>query len=89
MKSNAHNPLYFSAYPLKAITQEPSAKPDQQQSPYLRAILAGKSRTMSRVRVFPMANPYPAPTRSSFLPKENKAVNNEELANRDWYNNYE
>jgi hypothetical protein len=52
MKSNDHPSFYFSAYPLKALTNEASAKPSSNQSPYLKAILSGKTRTLSRVRVF-------------------------------------
>ncbi|MFI5133182.1 MAG: hypothetical protein ACHQEB_02545 [Chitinophagales bacterium] len=85
MKRSDHPALYFSAYPLKAINQLPSA---DQQSPYLKAILTGKTRTLSRVRVSPMVNPYkavskPAPVENEKLPKDI------ELSEKDWFKNYE
>jgi hypothetical protein len=88
MKSNAQSTLYFSAYPLKALNEEPSVKPSQGQSPYLKAILSGKTRTLSRTRVFPMVNPYrkmvaPLAIDTSKLPKDI------ELTEKEWFNNYE
>jgi hypothetical protein len=87
MKSIIKPAFYFSAYPLKAITGSSSSdkKPD---SPYLKAILSGKTKTSSRVRVFPMINPYnsnfkPAPSETGNLPKDI------ELTEKDWFNNYE
>jgi hypothetical protein len=55
MKSNP-KPLspYFMPSPLKASNEEASQKP----SPYLKAILSGKSRPMSQPRSKPMINPY-------------------------------
>jgi len=87
MKSNARHSLYFSAYPLKALNQEVSAPSVQNQSPYLKAILSSKTRTLSRVRVFPMINPY----RPTFKPvgKESKLPNDVELTEKEWFNNYE
>jgi len=88
MKSNSQPSLYFSAYPLKALNQETSAKPSNSHSPFLKAILSGKTRTMSRVRVLPMVNPYrqttaPGTTKESKLPKDI------ELTEKEWFNNYE
>jgi hypothetical protein len=85
MKKSDHPPLYFSAYPLKATNQQPSA---DQQSPFLKAILTGKTRTLTRVRVSPMVNPYrgapkPAPVKNEKLPKDI------ELSEKDWFKNYE
>jgi hypothetical protein len=58
MKSNAKSSLYFSAYPLKAIKEPTPASGTE--SPYLRSVLSGSSNIKtSRVRVFPMVNPYP------------------------------
>ena len=86
MKSNANASLYFSAYPLKAI-QVSESKADTASSPYLKAILCGKTKTLSRVRVMPMANPYSdkrlLTVRTSILP------NDIELTETEWYNNYE
>jgi hypothetical protein len=86
MKSIIKPAFYFSAYPLKAITSSSSGnKPD---SPYLKAILSGKTKTSSPARVFPMINPYnseykPAPLETGNLPKDI------ELTEKEWFNNYE
>lgn len=87
MKRITKQSLYFSAYPLKAI-KEPSTNDKQPESPFLKILLSGKTRTSSRVRVFPMKNPYMGPvTRAPFtgteLPKDI------ELTERDWFKNYE
>ena len=87
MKSNAQSTLYFSAYPLKAFDKETSGKTSPGQSPYLRAILSGKTRTASRVRVFPMINPYPVATKTT-KPAENTAKA-PEPAEKEWFRNYE
>jgi len=90
MKSNAKPSLYFSAYPLKALNKEASAKPSSSQSPYLKAILSGKTRklTLSRVRVFPMADLYPKVTSKS-APKAGQLPKDTDLAEKEWFNNYE
>lgn len=87
MKSNATPSLYFSAYPLKALDQA-AAKPVNGQSPYLKAILSGKTRTLSRVRVLPMVNPYKPGTRP-YVPKAGKLPSDIELSQNEWFNNYE
>ena len=86
MKSNAKSPLYFSAYPLKAISEPPSPTATNGQTPYLRAILAGKSKASSRVRVFPMADPYP---KKSNLPKRIRLKKQVDPNGEGWYNHYE
>jgi hypothetical protein len=78
--------FYFSAYPLKVIKESSSDK--EPESPYLKALLSGKTKTSSRVRVFPMLNPYKGqsdqvPFDTSKLPKDI------ELTERDWFKNYE
>ena len=86
--SNRFSSFYFSAYPLKAIKDEASSKELPTQSPYLKAVLSGKTRTLSRVRVFPMVNPY----RKNVLPvipDENKLIKDIELIQKEWFNNYE
>ena len=88
MKRNAQSTLYFSAYPLKALQDEASAKSPETQSPYLKAILSGKTRSSSRVRVSPMINPY----KKSALPaiaQESKLTKDIELTQKEWFNNYE
>jgi hypothetical protein len=85
MKSNAKAPLYFSAYPLKAIAESSSPSSSPGQTPYLRSVLAGKSKTSSRVRVFPMANPYPKKTVS----KQVKPARQVDATGDEWFNHYE
>jgi hypothetical protein len=46
MKSNGQPSLYFSPHSLKSQKQEVSATPPV-QSPYLRAVLSGKTKTSS------------------------------------------
>jgi len=86
MKRNAHTPLYFSAYPLKAITEPASNGSSSAHTPYLRSVLAGKTKTSSRVRVFPMANPY---TQKKVNAKPIKPAKNVESSGADWFNHYE
>jgi hypothetical protein len=85
MKSPASPSLFFSAYPLKALKQSACPEPD---SSYLKGLLTGKTKTSSRVRIFPMVNPYlknykPAPVDVNKIPKDI------ELTSKDWFNNYE
>ena len=97
MKSNAEPSIYFSAYPLKAISPEPAKEVTKdERSPYLKAILSGKTRVLSRVRVFPMANPYPKSPAvasrvnlSESIKKESKLPKDIELTQKEWFNNYE
>ena len=46
MKNNNQPSLYFSPHAMKAQKQEPPAK-HSFQSPYLRAVLSGKTRSSS------------------------------------------
>lgn len=86
MKSTAQSTLYFSAYPLKAITA--SASSSANESPYLKAVLAGNKATRaSRIRVYPMANPYP---KISAMPLHRIApVKEVESGDKEWFNHYE
>ena len=86
MKSIVKPSFYFSAYPLKAV--KGSSSDNSPSSPYLKALLSGKTKTSSRVRVFPMTNPYnkqfkPVPPEPGKLPKDI------ELTEKDWFKNYE
>ena len=85
MKSNAKAPLYFSAYPLKAITEQPPSGSSSAQTPYLRSILSGKTKTSRRVRVFPMTDPYQhkKPT------KQVRPARQVEGTGDAWFNHYE
>jgi hypothetical protein len=90
MKSSAQPALYFSAYPLKAVSPAASAADaSANQSPYLRSILAGKTKTVSRVRVFAMVNPYGDLKAAGFVPKPGKLPKDIELTEKDWFKNYE
>jgi hypothetical protein len=86
MKSTAKSSLYFSAYPLKAI-KEPSPSTGT-GSPYLRSVLAGTGniKTSSRVRVFPMANPYKQPIS---VTKPVNPAKDVEASGDEWFNHYE
>ena len=88
MKTNAKPSLYFSAYPLKVLEKEIAAKPSVSQSPYLKAILTGSTRTVSRVRVFPMKNPY-RNSQVAVMPRASKLPTDIELTEKEWFNNYE
>jgi len=80
MKSDKQSSLYFSAYPLKVIKESSS-----EQSPFLKAILSGKTRSMSRIRVTPMQNPYTQKIRLSSV----KPAKDVEPEGKEWFNNYE
>lgn len=88
MKSNVISTPYFSAYPLKVITEHTATIPTTNHSPYLKAILSGKARTLSRVRIFPMINPY---KKSSIpvTPEVDSIPNDIERTVKEWFNNYE
>lgn len=87
MKHSNHPALYFSAYPLKAISQNSS---EEKQSPFLKALLSGKTRTLSRVRVAPMINPYKNDPESPRKEKKQKnKETNVEPTGDEWYKNYE
>ena len=85
MKSNAKSPLYFSAYPLKAIRETTPASSSLGQTPYLRSVLSGKTKA-SRVRVFPMADPYPSKKQ---LAKPVKLTREVEGSGEAWFHHYE
>ena len=85
MKS-AVKPFYFSAYPLKAI-KDTSSTDKQLQSPYLRNLLSGISKTNSRVRVFPMINPYTE--RFKQVTAADKLPTDIGLTEKEWFRNYE
>jgi hypothetical protein len=87
MKSTAQSSLYFSAYPLKAI---PATAAAVNESPYLKAVLAGGNKITtraSRIRVYPMANPYP---KISAMPLNRVSpVKDVESSDKEWFNHYE
>jgi hypothetical protein len=59
MKGKSRPPFLISAYRLKTFEEIlNSQKNVEVQSPYLKSLLSGKTRTSSRVGVFPMINPY-------------------------------
>lgn len=84
MKSSSRSPLYFSAYPLKAITG--ASGNAAKESPYLKSVLtsSGKTKTSSRVRVFPMANPYKSP-----VVNNKQKTKDVEGSGEEWFNHYE
>ena len=88
MKSRPRSPFYFSAYPLKALNAEAAAKQTTDHSPYLKSVLSAKTRTSSRIRVFPMINPYGKKT-ITLTPDTSELQKDIELAQKEWFNNYE
>lgn len=86
MKLSAHPSLYFSAYPLRVIKEKDTKVNAQVRSPYLKSILAGKNKTVSRVRVFPMVNPYGQKLVMPVIIKKAKDV---DPSGKDWFSNYE
>ena len=94
MKSNAKSSLYFSAYPLKAI-KTPSAAAAI-GSPYLRSVLAGNGKTKSsKMRIFPMANPYPLSQSTETQAPVSRVTINKitagtvDATGEEWFSNYE
>lgn len=86
MKRSNHPSLYFSAYPLKAIKQEITST----QTPYLKAILTGKTREVSKETVSPFINLHkykgsPKPVTNG----KDKLMTEVEVAGKDWFKNYE
>lgn len=96
MKGIATPTIYFSAYSLKNAEQKTSSSNEpSKSSPYLRALLAGRSRSSSKVRVFPMINPYrekdarPVLSRPAIIRQMNHLPEDIELTEKRWFNNYE
>jgi len=88
MKTNINSTPFFSPYPLKALTGQSSEIPASNHSPYLKAILSGKTSKVSRVRVFPMINPY-RKSSTPIKPEKNEITSDIELSEKEWFNNYE
>lgn len=97
MKGTAKpTPVFFAAYPLKAIEKAVGTNPSNEasQSPYLKAILSPKTKTANRARVFPMINPYKDPYQEKSLPVPVSKVPSRvpediELIEKRWFHNYE
>ncbi|MBS1621695.1 MAG: hypothetical protein JST10_13720 [Bacteroidetes bacterium] len=87
MKINGHSALYFSAYPLKAILQ--SSTGEEEKSPFLKALLSGKTKALGRIRVSPMMNPYKKNEAEAGIEKKEKKEKNVEPTGDEWYKNYE
>ena len=88
MKSIVKPSFYFSAYPLKVIKEQ--AAPDKQPgSPYLRALLSGKSKPKSnKARVLQMTSPYQVKVKSTRV-RIDKLPTDIELTEKGWFKNYE
>ncbi len=58
---------YISAYPLKVMEQAVAGEPGtrNEQAAYLKELLDNRARSISRIRVSPMADPYQAPVNDS------------------------
>ena len=86
MKGKIQSSHYFSAYPLKAILPSTGSSNSQQQTPYLRSVLSGKTKANSRIRVLPMVNPY---LEKQALPMPMKPARHVEGSGDAWFHNYE
>ena len=83
MKSNAQ-PLYFSAYPLKAIQTATDAA---STSPYLKAALKGAAGPAApeRARILSISNPNAVLDKTARI----KTSNAIEPGENGWFGNYE
>jgi hypothetical protein len=70
MKSAAENSPYISAYPLKALNL-----PEEEYQSELKLWTNGTGKTVTRIRVMPMINPY---REKDFITK-NKENNSDRL----------
>ena len=78
--------FYYSAYPLKALEQAADSVQDPQSS-HLKALLSDKTKPKSRIRIFPMTNPYK--TKLSNLYRRLRKAKDVEPNGKDWFRNYE
>ncbi len=82
---------YISAYPLKTLEQaraeatEPANR--DEESAYLKELLDSKAKSMSRIRISPMSNPYKAPVND---PVSRMAIPSEGLnsGKKGWFNQF-
>lgn len=91
MKDEPKPSFYFSAYRLKTLEKAVSSSGETNQSPYLKAMLSGKAKTMSRVRVSPMLNPYKQ--RNAVIAEPGRQMQKPEETivskEKNWFHNYE
>jgi len=59
---------YISAYPLKVMEQAMASagEPSGRQEEALNEMLANRAKSVSRIRISPMADPYKAPVNDPF-----------------------
>jgi hypothetical protein len=83
---------YISAYPLKTLEQAQAAAAEpsnrNEGSAYLKGLLADRAKSVSRIRISPMSNPYKAPVIETV---SRTAVPSEDInsGKKDWFNHYE
>ncbi len=71
------------------MNQESTDRNVPKQSPFLRAILSGKTRTITnRVRVSPLIAPYRRTDVSNIIKQSKQAPANDH-PEKEWFNNYE
>lgn len=59
MKVTNKSSLYFSAYKLKTLEAAiEDVNGGEQASPYLKSLLTSNAKTMSRIKISTMVNPY-------------------------------
>jgi hypothetical protein len=89
MKATNQPNFYFSAYPLKALSQTETVK-----EPYLRIITnpQGKKKKYAEgLKVLPMVNPYSPKEEARLSEKLNQSVQTDKVEERDsdWFASYE
>lgn len=60
---------YISAYPLKVMEQAMAANEPAERnenSAYMNELLANRAKSVSKIRISPMSNPYKAPVNDPF-----------------------
>ena len=83
--SSSQHKLYFSAYPLKAVSSEiPELSADKSS-----LHISNKSKAFGRIRVHPMANPFKGEIKPSPRIKPSNLNEDSSENTNGWYGNYE
>jgi hypothetical protein len=82
---SSQHKLYFSAYPLKAVSSENPELSAEKSSLHV----SNKSKAFGRIRVHPMANPYKGQVKPSPRVKPSNLSEDSTQNTNGWYGNYE